>query len=115
MSSAVKQVSRKFGGALLNFKKSGRRTFYTYSNEPSQPLKGRAPEWVTAEQAFDKILKSGMNNKLLIQIILFIIVNRLKSKLIAISIHLQTFQRLQNKLVDTVMVSIFLILNVYCL
>lgn len=59
MTSAAKQVSKKIGGVLFSLQNSGRRTFYTYSNEPTQPLKGKEPQWVTAEEAFQKSLKSG--------------------------------------------------------
>lgn len=58
MATAAKQMSTKFGGVLSSLKKGTSRTYYTYVNEPAQPIKGKEPKWVSAENAFEA-LKSG--------------------------------------------------------
>lgn len=62
MTTVVKQVCNRYGGVLFALKSKGRRSYYTYSNEPAQPIKGKEPEWVTAKQAFEGLLKSGKIN-----------------------------------------------------
>lgn len=60
MASVANRVSTKVGGFLGILKKTAPRTYYTYVNEPSQPIKGKQPKWVCAEEAFE-CLKSGNN------------------------------------------------------
>lgn len=60
MASVVQKVTARFSGVVnnLNGKLPGRgRNFYSYSNEPSQPL-NRKPSYVSAEEAL-QILESG--------------------------------------------------------
>lgn len=62
MASVVKHATTKLGNAVNSLAKvSACRTYYTYVNEPAQPLKGKEPKWTTAENAFEQ-LKSGKNN-----------------------------------------------------
>ncbi|XP_017777428.1 PREDICTED: 4-hydroxybutyrate coenzyme A transferase [Nicrophorus vespilloides] len=56
-SAAVNNVS-KFGSFLSHIKKISPRTYYTYVNEPAQPIPGKEPKFVTPDQAFEK-LQSG--------------------------------------------------------
>lgn len=57
-------VSYKFGklGASLLSVKIYNRTYFSYTQELSQPL-DRIPEFVTAKEAFQKCLKSGKRKK----------------------------------------------------
>jgi len=62
MAAAATRVSSKVGNILSVLKNTAPRSFYTYTNEPSQPIKGKEPKWVSegnAEQAFE-CLQSGM-------------------------------------------------------
>lgn len=59
MASVAKHVTNKLGGVVTTLTKaSASRNYYTYVNEPSQPLKGKEPKWTTPEDAFE-LLKSG--------------------------------------------------------
>lgn len=58
MATAAKQMSTKFSNVLNSLKKGSGRSYYTYVNEPAQPIKGKEPKWVSAENAFEA-LKSG--------------------------------------------------------
>lgn len=59
MAASVRNVSHKLGGALSSLKTlSTPRSYFTYSNEPAQPIKGKEPIWTNAEEAF-RDLKSG--------------------------------------------------------
>lgn len=56
---ALRNISNKFGGVYAPLKAvSASRTYFTYVNEPSQPIKGKEPKWVSAEEAFQD-LQSG--------------------------------------------------------
>ncbi|CAH1171100.1 unnamed protein product [Phaedon cochleariae] len=59
MAASIRSV-RKFGSVFstLRVTSSASRTYFTYVNEPSQPIKGKEPKWTTAEDAFQD-LKSG--------------------------------------------------------
>lgn len=58
MSKCIPQVGRNFGrlSAALSTAKS--RNYFTYTQELSQPL-NRCPQFLTANQAFEKCLESG--------------------------------------------------------
>lgn len=59
MAVSVKNVSRKFGGVYTSLKiVSSSRNYFTYTNEPAQPIQGKSPKWVSAEEAFQD-MKSG--------------------------------------------------------
>lgn len=59
MAVSVRGVSHKFGGVYSSLKTlSVPRNYFTYTNEPAQPIKGKEPKWTTAEDAFQD-LKSG--------------------------------------------------------
>lgn len=58
MASAIKQIN-KFSSVLSTIKKSSPRSYYTYTREPAQPIKGKQPKWTTAKEAMVD-LKSGM-------------------------------------------------------
>lgn len=59
MAASVRSVSHKLSGALSSLKTlSTPRSYFTYTNEPAQPIKGKEPIWTTAEEAFQD-LKSG--------------------------------------------------------
>lgn len=61
MASVATRMPNKVGTFLSILKKITPRTYYTYSPEPAQPIKGKQPEWINpehAETAF-KCLKSG--------------------------------------------------------
>lgn len=61
MASVAKHVTNKLGGVVTTLSKaSTSRNYYTYVNEPSQPLKGKEPKWTSPEDAFE-LLKSGKN------------------------------------------------------
>lgn len=54
--AAVRRASQKFGGVLSTLKTlSTPRSYFTYTKEPSQPIKGKEPKWVTAEEAFQDL------------------------------------------------------------
>jgi len=36
-----------------------RRTYYSYVNEPTHPIPGKTPKWVSAEEAV-QVVKSGL-------------------------------------------------------
>lgn len=62
MSVTVRNVTQKFGSVYTSLKSiSSSRNYFTYTNEPSQPIQGKSPKWVTAEEAFQD-LKSGTVN-----------------------------------------------------
>lgn len=57
--ACAKGVVAKLGNVVSTLSKAAAcRSYYTYSNEPSQPIKGKEPKWTTAEDAFE-LLKSG--------------------------------------------------------
>ncbi|XP_023011497.2 succinyl-CoA:acetate/propanoyl-CoA:succinate CoA transferase [Leptinotarsa decemlineata] len=61
MAASVRSVGHKIGnlGVLSSLRTiSTPRNYFTYVNEPSQPIKGKEPKWTTAEEAFQD-LKSG--------------------------------------------------------
>lgn len=59
MAASVRSVSHKLSGALSSLKTlSTPRSYFTYTNEPAQPIKDKEPIWTTAEEAF-RDLKSG--------------------------------------------------------
>ncbi|XP_044271680.1 4-hydroxybutyrate coenzyme A transferase [Tribolium madens] len=57
MAATVKSVANRFS-ILSNLKRLTPRTYYTYTNEPAQPIKGKEPKWTSLENAFET-LKSG--------------------------------------------------------
>lgn len=71
MAVSVRNVSQKFGSVYTSFKTvSSSRNYFTYTNEPAQPIQGKSPKWVTAEEAFQD-MKSGnifINIKLFIDL-----------------------------------------------
>lgn len=59
MAVSVRNVTQKFGGVYTSLKSvSCSRNYFTYTNEPSQPIQGKSPKWVTPEEAFQD-MKSG--------------------------------------------------------
>lgn len=57
--ACTKHVVSKLGNVVSTLSKATAcRNYYTYTNEPSQPIKGKEPKWTTAENAFE-LLKSG--------------------------------------------------------
>lgn len=55
----VKRSTTKIGSVISTLgKRSAPRNYYTYVNEPAQPLPNKNPKWVSAEEAFQD-LKSG--------------------------------------------------------
>ncbi|CAH0555922.1 unnamed protein product [Brassicogethes aeneus] len=59
MAASVRGVTSKINGVFSSLKAiSSPRNFYTYSNEPAQPIKGKDPKWVEAADAF-ACMKSG--------------------------------------------------------
>ncbi|CAG9760113.1 unnamed protein product [Ceutorhynchus assimilis] len=59
MAGSLRTFSSKFGAAYSPLKiVSSSRTYFTYVNEPAQPIKGKEPKWVSAEDAFQD-LQSG--------------------------------------------------------
>lgn len=59
MAVSVRGVSQKFGGVYSSLKTiSSSRNYFTYTNEPAQPIQGKEPKWTTPEEAFQD-LKSG--------------------------------------------------------
>lgn len=60
MAVSVRNMSQKLGGVYTSLKTvSTSRNYFTYTNEPAQPIQGKSPKWVSAEEAFQD-LKSGM-------------------------------------------------------
>lgn len=60
MAVSVRNVSQKFGNVYTSLKTvSSSRNYFTYTNEPSQPIEGKCPKWVSPEEAFQD-LKSGI-------------------------------------------------------
>uniref|UniRef100_UPI0038B2ED53 hypothetical protein n=1 Tax=Staphylococcus aureus TaxID=1280 RepID=UPI0038B2ED53 len=57
MAAAVKSATSKFS-ILSSLKRLAPRTYFTYVNEPAQPIPGKEPKWTSLENAFE-ILKSG--------------------------------------------------------
>lgn len=61
MAVSVRNVTQKFGSVYTSLKSvSCSRNYFTYSNEPSQPIPGKSPKWVSPEEAFQD-MKSGNN------------------------------------------------------
>ncbi|ENN70306.1 4-hydroxybutyrate coenzyme A transferase [Dendroctonus ponderosae] len=59
MAVSLRSLSSKLGGAFSPLKLvSTSRTYFTYVNEPAQPIQGKEPKWCTAEEAFQD-LQSG--------------------------------------------------------
>lgn len=59
MAASVRGVTTKFGGVFSPLKTAAAaRNYFTYTNEPSQPIKGKEPKWTTSDEAFQD-LKSG--------------------------------------------------------
>ncbi|XP_056635348.1 4-hydroxybutyrate coenzyme A transferase [Diorhabda carinulata] len=60
MAVSVRGISHRLGhlSGVLSTVKIFPRTYFTYTNEPAQPIKGKEPKWTTAEDAFQD-LKSG--------------------------------------------------------
>ncbi|XP_028144064.1 4-hydroxybutyrate coenzyme A transferase [Diabrotica virgifera virgifera] len=60
MAVSVRGFSHRIGhlSSVLATVKSSPRTYFTYTNEPSQPIKGKEPKWCTPEEAFQD-LQSG--------------------------------------------------------
>lgn len=59
MAVSVRNVTQKIGGVYTSLKSvSCSRNYFTYTNEPSQPIQGKSPKWVTPEEAFQD-MKSG--------------------------------------------------------
>lgn len=59
MAISLRSISNKFLSVFIPRRiVSTLRTYFTYVNEPSQPIKGKEPKWVTAEEAFQD-LKCG--------------------------------------------------------
>lgn len=60
MACTAKHVVSKLGNAVVSTlsKATACRNYYTYTNEPSQPIKDKEPKWTNAESAFE-LLKSG--------------------------------------------------------
>lgn len=56
LSAMSQKGCRRILPTLLNRKPA--RNFFTYVNEPAQPLPGKEPKWVSADKAFE-CLKSG--------------------------------------------------------
>lgn len=74
MAVSVRNVSQKFGGVYTSLKTvSCSRNYFTYTNEPAQPIQGKSPKWVCAMEAFED-LKSG-NYYVCIHLLLFGIYN----------------------------------------
>lgn len=57
MAASVKSVANRIS-ILSNLKRLTPRTYYTYTNEPAQPIQGKEPKWTSLENAFEG-LKSG--------------------------------------------------------
>ncbi|XP_066252958.1 4-hydroxybutyrate coenzyme A transferase [Euwallacea similis] len=56
MAVSLRGLSCKFGGIFSPLKiASTSRTYFTYVNEPAQPIKGKEPKWCTAEEAFQDL------------------------------------------------------------
>lgn len=56
--AGVKSAMNKVSVLSSLIRRAGPRNYYTYTNEPAQPIKGKEPIWTTLDNAFD-ILKSG--------------------------------------------------------
>lgn len=59
MASSIKSITKlqKIFNITKVYPKN--RTYFTYSLEPAQPIKGKEPIWTTGEEALS-ILKSGI-------------------------------------------------------
>lgn len=56
MAASVRGASSKFSGVLSSLKTlSAPRNYFTYTNEPAQPIQGKEPKWVSAEEAFQDL------------------------------------------------------------
>lgn len=70
ISKIIPHISSRNFGTVSAALYSGKynRSYFTYTQELSQPL-DRKPDFVTAKEAFEKCLKSGMLNALLLTIL----------------------------------------------
>lgn len=59
MAVSLRGLTSKISCRALPLKAvSASRTYFTYVNEPAQPIQGKEPKWVSAEEAFQD-LQSG--------------------------------------------------------
>lgn len=58
MSVSLRSLSSKIGAFGPLKIASASRTYFTYVNEPAQPIKGKEPKWVTPEEAFQDLQSS---------------------------------------------------------
>ncbi|KAF7271656.1 hypothetical protein GWI33_015505 [Rhynchophorus ferrugineus] len=59
MAVSLRSLTNKISSRALPLKAvSASRTYFTYVNEPAQPIKGKEPKWVSPEEAFQD-LQSG--------------------------------------------------------
>lgn len=58
MSVSLRSLSSKIGAFGPLKIASASRTYFTYVNEPAQPIKGKEPKWVTPDEAFQDLQSS---------------------------------------------------------